>query len=111
MLTAFLYDLLLRKQTGCDASLPRVYPELFRVAVAGQASANETIIRVLTGRAGFGSFVHDYLETASMINLGSTLSAYGIVLEATSAGATKLSVARQLGKSQRKLLGCLGYRH
>jgi len=111
MLVGFIYDLALRKSTDCKASLDDVYAELFRLPATGQASANETIIKALTGRAGFGSFAHDYLETASMINVNSTLSDYGIVLEATSAGATKLSVARQMGKSQRKLLGCLGYRH
>jgi predicted metalloprotease with PDZ domain len=110
MLVAFIYDLALRKSTDCKASLDDIYAELFRLPATGQASANETIIRTLTGRAGFGSFAHDYLETTSMINLDRTLSAYGIVLEATSAGAAKLSAAQQLSKSQRKLLGCLGYR-
>jgi predicted metalloprotease with PDZ domain len=110
MLVAFIYDLAMRKSTGCKASLDDVYAELFRSPSTGQASANETIIRALTGRAGFGSFAHDYLETTSMINLNNTLSAAGIVLEATPTGATKLSVARRLDNDQRMLLGCLGYR-
>lgn len=109
MLTAFLYDLLLRKQTGCDASLPRVYPELFRVAGAGQANANETIIRLLSGREGVNSFAHDYLERPAKINFDEIFSAYGIV-QTSGSGPTRWVPAANPNQSQRKLLGCIGYK-
>jgi predicted metalloprotease with PDZ domain len=109
MLVAFLYDLSLRKQTGCDASLGKIYPQLFRVAPAGQASANETIIKLLSEPEGLHSFVPDYLERPAKINFNEIFSAYGIV-QTSGSGPTKWAPAANLNQSQRKLLGCIGYK-
>lgn len=110
MLVAFIYDLSLAKATDCKGSLDNVYAELFRLPASGQRSANQTIIKVLTEHEGLKSFARDYVETASMINLDSILPAYGIVLQPgnSSSASTKLSLARDLNKTQRKLLACLG---
>jgi predicted metalloprotease with PDZ domain len=112
MLVAFIYDLSPGKVTNWNCSLDEVYAELFRLPASGQRSANETIIGVLTEREGLKSPVRDYVETATMINLEPIVSAYGIVIkEATSAtDTTQFSLARDLNKTQRALLGCLGYR-
>ena len=98
--------------TDCNASLEDVYAELFRLPASGQRSANETIIRVLTEREGLKSSARDYVETAAMINLEPILSAYGIVLQqgGSPTATTQLSLAHDLNKTQRTLLGCLGYR-
>ena len=112
MLVAFIYDLSLRRATNCSASLDDVYAELFRLPASGQRSANETIIGVLTEREGLKSSARVYVETATMINLEPILSAYGIVIKegASATTTTQLSLARDLNKTQRTLLGCLGYR-
>lgn len=111
MLVAFIYDLTLRRLSSCQVSLDDVYAELFRLSVTGHRSANETIIRVLSRRAELKSFAKDYVESAENIDLNALLSEYAIQLQSGTSGsaATKLTVGGDLNKTQRKLLGCIGY--
>jgi predicted metalloprotease with PDZ domain len=110
MLAAFIYDLSLRSLTECQASLDDVYSELFRLPLTGQENANEIIIRLLTEQPGLESFAKDYVESAGKINLDAEVSAYGIRVQSGGSG-TRLVPGRDLNKAQRKLLGCIGYRH
>lgn len=110
MLVAFIYDLILRKLTDCRASLDDVYAELFRLSAAGQRSANETIIGLLSEREGLKTFARDYVESAAKIDLEAILPAYGFQVGSSGSGATELIPARELSKNQRELLGCIGYR-
>jgi predicted metalloprotease with PDZ domain len=93
-------------------SLDDVYAELFRLSATGQRSANETIIRVLSRRAELKSFAKEYVESAGNIDLNALLAEYAIQLgrETSGSTATKLTVGGDLNKTQRKLLGCIGYR-
>jgi predicted metalloprotease with PDZ domain len=109
MLVAFIYDLLLRQLTDCQSSVDDVYAKLFRLPATRQRSANETIISVLTERAELKTFVRDYIERAGNIDLRAVMSAFGIQVQRGSSGTT-LVVARELNETQRKLLGCIGYR-
>ena len=110
MLVAFSYDLTLRSLTDCGATLDDVYADLFQLSATGQGSANETIIKLLNERDGLESFAKDYIESAGRLSLDATLSRYGIQRETAGARATRFVVSRDLSKSQRKLLGCIGYR-
>jgi predicted metalloprotease with PDZ domain len=112
MLVAFLYDLTLRSPKDCETSFDNVYADLFRRSATGQGSANETIIKVLNERVGLKSFTKDYIESAGRISLDATLSTYGIQLQRRIPGVspTKLAVSRDPDKTQRRLLGCIGYR-
>lgn len=110
MLVAFMYDLTLRKLTDCGASLDDVYAELFRLSATGQRSANETIIGLLSEREGLKTFARDYVEGAAKIDLETVLPAYGIQVGPSGSRATELIPRRDLDKTQRKLLGCIGYR-
>jgi len=109
MLVGFLYDLTLRKVSGCSASMDDPYRELFARPPTGQGNANETIIKVLSKQGGLESFAKDYVESAGKIDLDPVISAYGMQLRAESSGM-KLVVGPDLNKEQRKLLGCIGYR-
>jgi hypothetical protein len=110
MLVAFIYDLILRKLTNCRASLDDVYAELFRLSATGQRSANETIISLLSEREGLKTFARDYVERAAKIDLEAILPAYGIQVGSSGSGRTELIPSRDLTQTQRKLLGCIGYR-
>jgi M61 glycyl aminopeptidase len=110
MLVAFIYDLILRKLTDCRASLDDVYAELFRLAATGQRSANETIIGLLGEREGLTTFARNYVESAVKIDLEAILPAYGFQVGSSGSGATELIPGHDLTKTQRKLLGCIGYR-
>lgn len=110
MLVAFIYDLTLRKVTDCQASLDDVYAELFRLAPTGQRSANETIIGALSEREGLKTFARDYVESATQIDLETILPGYGIQVRSSASQATELVPGHDLDKTQRALLGCIGYR-
>jgi predicted metalloprotease with PDZ domain len=109
MLVAFIYDLSLRNLTECQASLDDVYGELFRRSLTGQGNANEIIIKLLGEQHGLESFAKNYVESPGKFNLDSEVSAYGLHVQRDGSG-TRLVPGRDLNKSQRKLLGCLGYR-
>jgi predicted metalloprotease with PDZ domain len=110
MLVAFIYDLAVRKLTDCQASLDDVYAELFRLSPTGQRSANETIISALNEREGVKTFARDYVESAAQIDLETILRGYGIQVKSSVSRATELVPGHDLDKSQRGLLGCIGYR-
>jgi hypothetical protein len=110
MLVAFICDLSLRKLSGCRASLDDLYAELFRSSATGQKSANETIISLLSEREELKTFARDYVESAGKINLETILTAYGIQTGTSGTGATQFIPARNPDKTQRNLLGCIGYR-
>ena len=109
MLVAFIYDLSLRNLTNCQASLDDVYGELFQLSGTGQGGANETIIKLLSERHGLESFAKDYVTSAGKIDLDLAVSSYGIQVQRAAPGATRLAVSPNLSKTQRRLLGCIGY--
>jgi predicted metalloprotease with PDZ domain len=111
MLVAFIYDLTLRKLTDCRASLDDVYPELFRLSATGQPSANETIIGLLSEREGLKTFARDYVENAAKIDLAAILPGYGIQVRSSASRATELIPGHDVDQTERKLLGCIGYRN
>jgi len=110
MLVAFIYDLTLRKLTDCGASLDDIYAELFRLSATRQRSANETIIGLLSEREGLKTFGRDYVESATTIDLETILPAYGIQVRSSGSQATELIPGHNLNETQRKVLGCVGYR-
>jgi predicted metalloprotease with PDZ domain len=109
MLVGFLYDLSLRKLSGCTQSIDDVYKDLFATSPTRQGNANEIIIKALTSRTGLQSFARDYVENAGPIDLDSVISAYGIQLQRGASG-TRLAVRHDPDKEQRRLLNCIGYK-
>ena len=109
LLVAFIYDLKLRNLSNCKASLDDIYKQLFRPESTRQQGANETIIRLLSEPEGMDSFADTYVQGAGRINLESVLSPYGFRVQRSGSGTT-LAVDQNLNKTQRKLLGCVGYR-
>lgn len=109
MLVGFIFDLTLRRLSGCSQSIDGVYGDLFARSPTRQGNANEIIIKALTSREGLQSFARDYIESAGPIELDSVVSAYGIQLQRGTSGAT-LTVRHDADKEQRKLLKCIGYK-
>ena len=110
MLVAFIYDLSLRKLSNCQTSIDDVYAALFQLSATGQRSANETIISVLSEREELKPVARDYVERATKIDLNAILPAYGMQAGTSAAGTMQLSLVPDLSKTQRSLLGCVGYR-
>ena len=109
MLVAFLFDLARNRVAECGVPFDNLYAELFHRAATGQGSANEIIIDLLTERAQLKSFAKDYIQSTEKIDLDAALSTYGMQVQ-REGSRTRLVVTRNLSKSQRSLLGCIGFR-
>ncbi len=68
MLVAFLYDLMLRKESAGKTTLVSRYRELFRLA-ADRTDGNEVIIKLLSSSPAAGEFVKKYIEGSQELEL------------------------------------------
>jgi len=109
MLVAFLYDLLLRKESGGRRTLLDAYRELFSRPTAAGADGNEAIISVLGSTPVSRNFIKSYVETSNKVELEQILPAYGLSVDSTSKGAL-LRVSGGLNEDQKQLLRSIGYR-
>ncbi len=110
MLVAFLYDLMIRRESGGQETLADRYRDLFRGHVADGANGNEVIISVLSSPPAVRHFTKSYVESSAQLELERILPAYGLSLEATGNGS-QLRVSRELNEEQKRLLAALGYRN
>jgi hypothetical protein len=112
MLVAFLYDLMMRKESGGERSLADTYRTLFNGQLTGHltdgADANEAIISVLGSTAGSRNFIKSYVENSTAVELDKILPAYGLSVLFTGKG-TQLRVG-DLNPDQKQLLRSLGHR-
>ena len=110
MLVAFLYDLLVRKESGGQTVLADRYRDLFSVRVAEHAQGNEAIIKVLGSSPAMTDFTKSYIENIQKLELERVLPEYGLVMDSTGK-APRLRVNRELNDEQKRLLRSLGYRN
>ena len=110
MLVAFLYDLLVRRESGGRITLADRYRELFNGGVAEHAQGNEAIIRVLGSSPATKDFTKLYIENVRKLELERVLPAYGLQLQASGKGS-QLRVSRELSAEQKQVLRSLGYRN
>lgn len=109
MLVAFLYDLLIRKETGGKTTLAQRYRDLFNGGVADGEQGNDAIIAWLGSSPATKDFTKSYIETGRELELDRVLSGYGLHLNASGRNS-QLRVASELHPDQRRLLRSLGYR-
>jgi len=109
MLVAFLYDLLLRNESGGRMTLADKYRELFSRPAADHVNGNEVIIAVLGSSPAVNDFTRSYIESSTRLELERLLPAYGLTLD-SSVKSSQLRVSRGLNSDQKRLLRSLGYR-
>ena len=109
MLVAFLYDLMIRKESDGKTTLAHRYRDIFNGGVADGQQGNEAIIAWLGASPATKDFAKSYIETGSELELERVLSAYGLHLDA-SGQRSQLRVANELNPDQKRLLRSLGYR-
>jgi hypothetical protein len=68
MLVAFLYDLMLRRESAGKTTLASLYRELFRLS-ADRTDGNEVIIKLLSSSPAAGEFVKKYVEGSQELEL------------------------------------------
>jgi hypothetical protein len=108
MLVAFLYDLLVRKESGGQRTLADSYRDLFSGRLTDNAEGNEAIISVLGSTEGSRSFIKAYVENSTEVDLNKVLPAYGMSVLFTGKGS-QLRVDGDLNQDQKQLLRSLGY--
>lgn len=108
MLVAFLYDLMVRKESGGKATLADRYRELFNGGVTDGANGNEAIISLLGSSPALKDFVKSYIENRRPLKLEELVRAYGLQLHWNDM-KTKLTVSENLDPDQKQLLRSLGY--
>ena len=109
MLVAFLYDLMIRKESGGQRTLADSYRDLFSGRLTDGADGNEAIISVLGSTAVSRSFIKVYVENSTEVDLNKILPAYGMSVLFTGKGS-QLRVDGDLNQEQKQLLRSLGYR-
>jgi hypothetical protein len=108
MLVAFLYDLMLRKESGGKATIADRYRELFNGGAADGADANEAIIKVLGSSPALKEFTKSFIENRRELKLEELVRAYGLQLH-WSDMKTQLTVSEKLDADQKQVLRSLGY--
>jgi hypothetical protein len=109
MLVAFIYDLLLRHESGGVSSLADRYRGLFARFADEPADANEVIIQTLTSSPATSEFLKSYIESRNRVELEKVLPPFGIEVNKVSSQA-ELRISNELRDDQKKLLRSLGYR-
>ena len=109
MLVAFVYDLLLRRESAGASSLADRYRGLFAKFVDEPADANLVIIQTLTSSPATSEFSKSYIESVNRVELERMLPPLGIEVTKTSS-KTALQVSKELRDDQKKFLRSLGYR-
>jgi predicted metalloprotease with PDZ domain len=109
MLVAFLYDLMIRKESGGQRTLADSYRDLFNGRLTDGADGNEAIISMLGSTAVSRSFIKTFVENSTEVDLNKVLPAYGMSVLFTGKGS-QLRVDGDLNQDQKQLLRSLGYR-
>ena len=108
MLVAFLYDLVLRKESGGKTTLASLYRELFSPGAADRADGNDAIIRLLSSTPEAADLVKSYILGKKDLELDRYLVSYGLILD-TSGKTSRLIVGTKVDDDQKRLLKSLGY--
>lgn len=107
-LVAFIYDLMLRQNSLGRGTITDIYPALLQEGQGRRQDANELLIRLLNKRARMERFSAQFVEGKTEIDLASVLAPYG--LEVATGSSSRIQVAENLDKEQRRLLKTLGYK-
>lgn len=108
MLVAFLYDLVLRKQSSGKNTLLGLYRELFSAGAAEGADGNDVIIKMLSSTPETADLAAAYISGKKDLELDRYLASYGLVLD-TSGKSSRLVVNNKLDENQKRLLKSLGH--
>ena len=109
MLVAFIYDLMIRRDSEGRSSLEDRYRTLFAMYANEPANANDVIIKLLDSPPATKDFSTSYIESTTRIELERILPSFGMAIS-RDAKVSHLNVSKDLTGEQRQLLRSLGYR-
>ncbi len=108
MLAAFMYDLIVRQESGGKSSLADRYQALFSHPNEGR-NANDVIIELLGSSPATQGFVKSYIEGRQPISLEQFLPTYGLQLDSQGSNS-RLFVNKEMTALQKEVLRSLGYK-
>lgn len=108
-LVAFIYDLMLRRNSASRETVTGIYPELLKAGQGSGQDANVVLIELLNRRTGMERFSERFVEGTAEIDLVSLLKPVGLELAKTGS-STRIQVRKNIDKEQRQLLKTLGYK-
>jgi predicted metalloprotease with PDZ domain len=109
MLVAFLYDLILRRETSGAVTLKDKYRSIFLQLTGKSIDANKAIIELLSSTVGTREFLKSYVEEIRRVELPDVLAPFGIDVILGSS-KSELRVRKHLTQDQLRMLKSLGYR-
>mgnify|MGYP003577357724 FL=1 len=109
MLVAFLYDLLLRKESRGKTTLASRYRELFSPGTAERVNGNDVIIKLLSSSPTATDLARAYISGNKDLELEPFLASYGLVLHASQETKSRFEVSTNINEDQKRLLKSLGY--
>ncbi|HEX6731829.1 MAG TPA: hypothetical protein VF074_17515, partial [Pyrinomonadaceae bacterium] len=108
MLVAFLYDLMIRKESGGKSTLADRYRELFNGGAADSVDGNKAIISVLGSSPALKNFTKSFIENKRELKLEEFVREYGLQLHLSDI-KRPLTVSDNLDDGQKQVLRSLGY--
>jgi hypothetical protein len=108
MLAAFVYDLMVRRESHSKKTVTDLYRLLFTDRTVETSDANGVIIRLLMTE--LPTFSRSYIDRAARLELEKLLPEFGLRLD-SSGSTSKISVAESLTAAQKQLVKSLQYRN
>ena len=109
MLVAFIYDLMVRQNSGNRATLSDLYPQLSRVAVGNPREANDLLMEIMDRGQGMQGFSERFVKSPRDIDLATTLKPFGLEI-VTNGARSQIKVSPMITREQRKLFKALGHK-
>jgi len=109
MLVAFLFDLLLRRESRGKTTLISRYRELFSPGTAERGDGNDVIIKLLSSSPAAADLTRAYISGNKDLELDPLLASYGLVLHASVETKSRLEINNNINEDQKRLLKSLGY--
>jgi hypothetical protein len=108
-LVAFIYDLMLRRNSAGRETVSDIYPVLMQEGQGSRQDANGLLSKLLDRRQGLDRFSEEFVGSAAEIDLATFLTPFG--LEVAGAGSnSRIQVSKNINKEQRQLLKQLGFK-
>ena len=108
-LVAFIYDLMLRRNSAGRETMSDIYPGLLQEGQGSKQDANALLSKLLDSRAGLDRFSEDFVEGTAAIDLATFLAPFGLEVANTGLNS-RIQVSKSINKEQRQLLRQLGFK-
>ncbi len=108
-LVAFIYDLMLRRNSAGRETMTDIYPVLLQEGQGSRQDANALLTKLLDRRPGLDRFSEEFVGSTAEIDLATFLTPFGLEVANTGSNS-RIQVGKNINKEQRQLLKQLGFK-